>query len=85
MFDSINGRTCLHYAASYGHSDCLQAILSAAHSSPISSSWGFARFVNVRDVNGATPLHLAARQRHPDCVHILLNNGGLVCALTSGN
>ncbi|KAI3981228.1 hypothetical protein MKX01_041367 [Papaver californicum] len=85
MFDSISGRTCLHYAAYYGHLDCLQAILSAAHSSPVSSSWGFARFVNVRDDNGATPLHLAARQRHPDCVHILLNNGGLVCALTSGN
>ncbi|KAI3913325.1 hypothetical protein MKW92_040332 [Papaver armeniacum] len=85
MFDSVSGRTCLHYAAYYGHSDCLQAILSAAHSSPVSISWGFARFVNVRDDNGATPLHLAARQRHPDCVHILLNNGGLVCALTSGN
>ncbi|KAI3889585.1 hypothetical protein MKX03_007529 [Papaver bracteatum] len=85
MFDSVRGRTCLHYAAYYGHSDCLQAILSAAHSSPVSISWGFARFVNVRDDNGATPLHLAARQRHQDCVHILLNNGGLVCALTSGN
>ncbi|RZC78743.1 hypothetical protein C5167_002939 [Papaver somniferum] len=85
MFDSVSGRTCLHYAAYYGHLDCLQAILSAAHSSPVSISWGFARFVNVRDDNGATPLHLAARQRHPDCVHILLNNGGLVCALTSGN
>ncbi|KAA8518893.1 hypothetical protein F0562_016333 [Nyssa sinensis] len=24
MFDSLHGRTCLHYAAYYGHSDCLQ-------------------------------------------------------------
>ncbi|CBI16150.3 unnamed protein product, partial [Vitis vinifera] len=84
MFDSMHGRTCLHYAAYYGHSDCLQAILSAAHSNPVADSWGFARFVNIRDGRGATPLHLAARQRRPDCVHILLDNGALVCASTGG-
>ncbi|XP_068304179.1 putative E3 ubiquitin-protein ligase XBAT31 [Pyrus communis] len=39
MFDSLNGRTCLHYTAYYGHSDCLQAILSAAHSTPVANSW----------------------------------------------
>ncbi|XP_058099198.1 putative E3 ubiquitin-protein ligase XBAT31 [Magnolia sinica] len=84
MFDSLHGRTCLHYAAYYGHSDCLQAILSAAQTTPVADSWGFARFVNVRDGNGATPLHLAARQRRPGCIHILLDNGGLVCAATGG-
>ncbi|XP_039004311.1 putative E3 ubiquitin-protein ligase XBAT31 [Hibiscus syriacus] len=83
-FDSIHGRTCLHYAAYYGHSDCLQAILSAAQSSPVAASWGYARFVNLRDAKGATPLHLAARQRRPECVHILLDNGALACASTSG-
>ncbi|KAK8550895.1 hypothetical protein V6N13_119397 [Hibiscus sabdariffa] len=83
-FDSIHGRTCLHYAAYYGHSDCLQAILSAAQSSPVAVSWGYARFVNIRDAKGATPLHLAARQRRPECVHILLDNGALVCASTGG-
>ncbi|CAK9137871.1 unnamed protein product [Ilex paraguariensis] len=84
MFDSLNGRTCLHYAAYYGHTDCLQAILSAAHNSQVSISWGFSRFVNIRDGKGATPLHLAARQRRPECVHILLDNGALVCATTGG-
>lgn len=39
MFDSLHGRTCLHYAAYYGHSDCLQAIISSAHSSPVAVSW----------------------------------------------
>ncbi|MBA0825253.1 hypothetical protein Goarm_021853 [Gossypium armourianum] len=98
MFDSLHGRTCLHYAAYYGHFDCLQAILSAAQSSPVAVSWwvgdhsrlldllcsGYARFVNIRDARGATPLHLAARQRRPECVHILLDNGALVCASTGG-
>ncbi|KAK8619789.1 hypothetical protein V6N13_066294 [Hibiscus sabdariffa] len=81
-FDSLHGRTCLHYAAYYGHSDCLEAILSAARSSPIAVSWGYARFVNVRDARGATPLHLAARQRRSECVHTLLDHGALVCAST---
>ncbi|XP_043699485.1 putative E3 ubiquitin-protein ligase XBAT31 [Telopea speciosissima] len=84
MFDSVHGRTCLHYAAYYGHSDCLQAILSAAHSSPVAESWGFARFVNVRDGSGATPLHLAARRRRADCVHVLLDSGALVSAISGG-
>ncbi|KAL7173425.1 hypothetical protein ACSBR2_032813 [Camellia fascicularis] len=84
MFDSIHGRTCLHYAAYYGHSDCLQAILSSARHSHVAASWGYTRFVNIRDSKGATPLHLAARQRRPECVHILLDNGALVCASTGG-
>lgn len=81
-FDSVHGRTCLHYAAYYGHSDCLKAILYAAQSTTVVDSWGFARFVNVSDGRGATPLHLAARQGHPSCVRNLLGNGALVCALT---
>ncbi|KAK4764474.1 hypothetical protein SAY87_013912 [Trapa incisa] len=83
-FDCLNGRTCLHYAAYYGHSHCLQVILSSTQSSPVAASWGYARFVNIRDGRGATPLHLAARQRRPDSVHILLDNGALVCASTGG-
>lgn len=85
MFDSLNGRTCLHYAAFHGHFDCLQALLSDARSSSLADSWGFARFVNVRDESGATPLHLAAREGWSDCVHTLLDNGALVCASAGGN
>ncbi|GJN31042.1 hypothetical protein PR202_gb19396 [Eleusine coracana subsp. coracana] len=80
MFDSSHGRTCLHYAAYYGHAESLRAILSAAKSTPVSQSWGFARFVNVRDDTGATPLHLAARQGWRRCVHVLLENGAIVSA-----
>ncbi|KAA8525383.1 hypothetical protein F0562_007199 [Nyssa sinensis] len=92
MFDFLHGRTCLDYAAYYGHSDCLQTLRSAAHSSPVAASCcvsfvfdgrGFARFANIRDGNGAIPLHLAARQRRPECVHILLDIGAPVCASTS--
>lgn len=84
-FDSLHGRTCLHYAAYYGYSDCLQALLIAARTSPVANSWGFSRFVNIRDESGATPLHLAARQGWSECVHTLLDNGALVCSSTGGN
>uniref|UniRef100_A0A452XN63 Uncharacterized protein n=1 Tax=Aegilops tauschii subsp. strangulata TaxID=200361 RepID=A0A452XN63_AEGTS len=82
MFDSVHARTCLHHAAYYGHVDCLDAILSTARTTPVAGSWGFARFVNVRDDHGATPLHLAARQGRPGCVQVLLENGAIVSALT---
>ncbi|KQK07698.1 E3 ubiquitin-protein ligase XB3 [Brachypodium distachyon] len=82
MFDSVNARTCLHHAAYYGHVDCLEAILSAARTTPVADSWGFARFVNVRDDYGATPLHLAARQGRPECLQVLLEKGAIVSALT---
>ncbi|CAM0958401.1 unnamed protein product [Alopecurus aequalis] len=82
MFDSVHARTCLHHAAYYGHVDCLEAVLSAAQTTPVADSWGFARFVNVRDDHGATPLHLAARQGRPGCMQVLLENGAIVSALT---
>ncbi|KAH9325177.1 hypothetical protein KI387_005355, partial [Taxus chinensis] len=85
LFDSLHGRTGLHYAANYGHTDCLEAILSAGHSAPVADSWGYARFVNVRDGSGATPLHLAARMGHPSAVHLLLGSGALVCASTGAH
>ncbi|CAN4116099.1 unnamed protein product [Withania somnifera] len=84
MFDSLHGRTCLHYAAYHGHYDCVQSILASAHSAPVAQSWGFARFVNIKDGGGATPLHLAARHGRPSCVRILLSNEALVCASSGG-
>eukprot|EP00252_Welwitschia_mirabilis_P020978 TRINITY_DN525_c0_g1_i1.p1 TRINITY_DN525_c0_g1~~TRINITY_DN525_c0_g1_i1.p1 ORF type:complete len:442 (-),score=91.71 TRINITY_DN525_c0_g1_i1:356-1681(-) len=85
LFDSLHGRTCLHYAANYGHQDCLEALLAAAQRDPVAETWGFARYVNVRDGDGATPLHLASRMKHPGAIRLLLRNGALVCASTGAD
>jgi hypothetical protein len=39
MFDSVHARTCLDHAAYYGHAHCLQVILSAAKTTPVTDSW----------------------------------------------
>ncbi|PRQ58268.1 putative ankyrin repeat-containing domain-containing protein [Rosa chinensis] len=62
MFDSLHERTCLHYAAYYGHANCLQAIVSAAQSNHVA----------VSCCPGSTPLHLAARGGSLDCIQGLL-------------
>ncbi|XP_061360693.1 putative E3 ubiquitin-protein ligase XBAT31 [Gastrolobium bilobum] len=88
MFDARYGRTCLHYAAYYGHSSCVKAILSAAQSSPVSVSWeknsipcsGFRRFVNIRDGKGATPLAFGNESSEgkclSSCISDILNSFG---------
>ncbi|KAI5442358.1 hypothetical protein KIW84_011436 [Lathyrus oleraceus] len=68
-------KTCLNYAACCGHVDCLKAIRSAAHSTPVADSWGFARFVNIKCGNGAMPLHLVARHRQLEYLHSILASG----------
>uniref|UniRef100_A0A804PRL8 RING-type E3 ubiquitin transferase n=1 Tax=Zea mays TaxID=4577 RepID=A0A804PRL8_MAIZE len=62
MFDSQHGRTCLHHASYFGHVGCLQAILTAARTTPVANSW----------FPGSTSLHLAARSGSLDCTRKLL-------------
>lgn len=83
MFDGINGRTCLHYAAKSGHLECVERVLDAAQLPVVAQTWGFARFINLRDGRGATSLHLAARSSHATVVRLLLSKGSLVSATTT--
>ncbi|EFJ40619.1 hypothetical protein VOLCADRAFT_99563 [Volvox carteri f. nagariensis] len=50
-------RTCLHYAAGYGHEECVSLLLE--HRSD----------TRVRDANGDVPLHFAAIHGHPMCAY----------------
>ncbi|KAI5073620.1 hypothetical protein GOP47_0011633 [Adiantum capillus-veneris] len=81
-FEAVSGRTCLHIACRQGHHECVVKVLEAARNGPISATWGFTSFVNVRDQNGAIPLHMAARAGHAEIVRLLLNHGALISAVT---
>ncbi|KAL9661028.1 hypothetical protein QQ045_025847 [Rhodiola kirilowii] len=70
MFDSINGRTCLHYAAYHGHSDCLQAIILAAHTSPVAASWS----VSFVFPNGVEPYEAGKIEDEQDDIAGYLHN-----------
>ncbi|KXZ46695.1 hypothetical protein GPECTOR_41g659 [Gonium pectorale] len=50
-------RTCLHYAAGYGHEECVSLLLEARSDT------------RVRDANGDLPLHFAAIHGHPMCAY----------------
>lgn len=50
-------RTCLHYAAGYGHEECVTALLEAGSD------------MRVQDANGDTSLHFAAIHGHPMCAY----------------
>ncbi|XP_063296114.1 ankyrin repeat domain-containing protein 35 [Pelobates fuscus] len=60
---SPKGQSAFHLAASKGHTDCLNAIVS--HKVEI----------NAKTDDGYTALHLAASNCHPDCVKLLLQRG----------
>lgn len=82
-FEASNGRTCLHYAARGGHYECVERIIDASRIGPVAESWGFVRFLNVRDAIGTTPLHMAARAGKANICRLLLENGAFVSATTS--
>jgi len=54
-----HGQLALHYAATRGHAECVQALIIAG--APVCSV----------DKDGNTPLHYAALGNHPECVRIL--------------
>ncbi|KXZ45568.1 hypothetical protein GPECTOR_53g154 [Gonium pectorale] len=55
-----NGWTPLHFAASYGHVEALQALLDARAT------------VDVANKNGSTPLNIAAQNGHVEALQALL-------------
>jgi ankyrin repeat protein len=61
----VDGRCCLHYAAGYGHEECVDVLLAKAG----------VEVVKVRDSNGDLPLHLAAQQGHPMCAYNIAKVG----------
>lgn len=58
------GRTCLHYAAGYGHEECVDVLLE--HSAD----------PRARDSNGDVPLHFAAIHGHPMCAYNIAKVSG---------
>lgn len=63
------GRTCLHYAAGYGHEECVELLLSA-HGDP-----------KVKDINGDLPLHFAAIHGHPMCAYNISKSSPSTCLM----
>lgn len=51
------GRTALHYAAGYGHEECVDLLLSGGADA------------RARDATGDVPLHFAAIHGHPMCAY----------------
>jgi hypothetical protein len=67
----VEGRCCLHYAAGYGHEECVDVLLAKAGNEA----------VKVRDSNGDLPLHLAAQQGHPMCAYNIAKVSAAVCVI----
>ena len=65
-------KTCLHCAAQYGHSRCLNFLLNA----------GCKSILEQRDYQGLTCLHTAVKADNVECAQLLLNNGSNIRAVT---
>jgi ankyrin repeat protein len=63
---NVDKRTPLWYAAAYGHTNVLKALISRGAK------------VNSSDVHGFTPLHVAAQLGQIDCVRELIKAGAKV-------
>jgi ankyrin repeat protein len=50
---------CLHYAAGYGHEECVESLLTAGGDP------------EVQDAAGDVPLHFAAVHGHPMCAYTI--------------
>ncbi|XP_047736963.1 ankyrin repeat domain-containing protein 26 [Hyalella azteca] len=59
-----DGLTALHCAASRGHLDCIDMLITLCNCE-----------VDLLDSNGCSPLFYSVTLGHADCTHILLNNG----------
>ena len=66
---SIGGRTCLHFAAEHGQSECLEMLI--AHLRATMEQTQVRQVVNMKDSHGYTALDLAIMANRKACVKIL--------------
>ncbi|KAF8060544.1 ankrd52 [Scenedesmus sp. PABB004] len=90
--DSV-GRSCLHYAASWGHAGCISAVL-AAHDGPPRPEWAAhvawpndeaTRLPDVANLAGFTPLHYAVWVGHRTAIQALVSYDASLRAVNSTN
>ena len=65
----------LHHAASLGHAQVVDALLTEASGAWIWASFGTGCLVDARSVQGASPLHCAAMGGHVEAMRVLLTWG----------
>jgi ankyrin repeat protein len=72
------GRTCIHYAASKGHADCIDVVSTYVQAQ--GGDQDVARLVNFSDFGGFSPLHCAVWCEQIDAVHSLCGWGSYLPA-----
>ncbi|KAI3425777.1 hypothetical protein D9Q98_007752 [Chlorella vulgaris] len=88
LFDTLQQRTCLHYAALYGWPEAVEALLEdeavvrtadglqqPLRETLLADSQGHHRYIDGRDGFGLASLHLAASQGHLAVVKVLIKQG----------